>query len=274
MSIIDSCLPPALLRNRNRIQDSLQAALGALPPGNAASFESDLRRTEQGSVTRWLYFMTCLHAGLVSMNLTDGPSTVLAYGVQLPKSAWPPGFKQIERDFFLGGHHLVLSGWIPDTLADLSEQILDALIVPAENVFLNTQGLREKTLQNVFLSVERDLAPILEAHLQQGTTVTLTHFLFQDLRVYFSLSGEYRSGEIMDSIQKTIAGNLKKTDQIFRLSPLSYLVVCPGAEPEQLKQRFKGIYVQIRTLVLDYELRVHTVRQLPLQLNRVWSELL
>lgn len=274
MSIIESCLPPALLRNRNRIQDSLQAALATLPVDKARGLENEIKRTEQGSVTRWLFFMTCLHSGLVSMNLADGPATVLAYGIQLPKNSWPSGFRRIEREFYLGGHHLSLAGYLPEPLADLSEQILDALIIPSENVFLNTQGLREKTLQNVFLSVERDLTVILEGHLQKGTRVTLTHFLFQDLRVYFSLSGEYRSGEIMDSIQKTIADNLKKSDHIFRLSPLSYIVVCPGADPEALKQRFKSIYVQIRTLVLDYELKMHTVESLPLQLTGVWSDLL
>lgn len=274
MSIIDSCLPPALLRHRNRIHDSLQASLAGLPALSTKTFADELRRTEQGSITRWLFFMTCLHAGLASMTLTDGPSIVLAYGVQLPSKSWPDSFKRVERSFFLGGHHLTLAGYLPASLHDISESILDALVVPAENVFLNTQGLREKTLQNVFLSVERDMLPLLEGYLERGTPVTLTHFLFQDLRIYFSLSGEYRSGEIMDAIERTIRENLKKTDHIFRLSPLSYIVICPGADAEQLKHRFKGIYVQIRTLVLDYELRVHTVDRLPLQLNHVWSALL
>jgi len=277
VSGIDDSLPPVLLRNREKIRESLESALGTLSSELVGSFESDLRRSSEGSsLTRWLFQMICLHAGFAHVTLSTGQIAIFSYGIQtdwslLPSDVWG----NIEREFLVGEIKLVFKGNAPATVIDLAEAAFEGCLrIHAENVFLNSQGLREKSLQNVFFNVERDCRPILEGMLRDGHPVTLTHFLFQDLRVYFSLSGEYRSQEIMDSIQKTIKENLKNSDHIFRLSPLSYLVVSPGADASQIKARFKGIYIQIKSLVLDYELRLCTIRNLPVRFTQIWSQLL
>ncbi|MCE9599429.1 MAG: hypothetical protein K8S54_15800 [Spirochaetia bacterium] len=276
MGAVEDCLPPVLHRNRDRIREALEAALGTLAPELVTSFESNLKTAGAGSTTRWLFQMICLHAGFASVNLAMGNVAIFSYGIQtawddLPGKTWG----KIERDFLVGDIILTFTGFLPLPVKDLAEAALDStLLVHAENVFLNSQGLREKNLQNVFFNIERDTRPILEEILNTGVPVTLTHFLFQDLRVYFSLSGEYRSQEIMDSIQAVISENLKKSDRIFRISPLSYIVISPGADSKQIQSRFKSIYIQIKSLVLDYDLRLCTVNQLPIRFTQIWSELL
>ncbi len=275
MNDIASCLPPVLVRNQQLLRENLEAALGTLPSELAQSFEQDLRRAAQGSLTRWLFQMICLHSGFGSVTLYAGPIAVFSYGIQtdlrsLPREAWV----ETEKEFQVGEQKLRLYGILPAKSAAITNQAIDAILVHAENVFLNSHGLREKSIQNIFAPVERELRPILEGILADGTAVTLTHFLFQDMRVYFSLSGEYRSGEIMDSIQKIIRENLKGTDTIFRISPLSYIVVSPGADASQIEARFKTIYIQIKSLVLDYHLKLCTVQRLPVRFSQIWSQLL
>ena len=113
----------------------------------------------------------------------------------------------------------------------------------------------------------------LRGYLEQGTSVAISHFRFQDLRVYFEMSGDERTRDIMHAIVSTIRSNLKQRDMLFQLSPLSYVVVSPGAEREQIERRFKTIYFQVRSLVLEYRLTVVTVDRFPLRLNELWKDL-
>lgn len=275
MGAVEDCLPPVLSRNRARIREALEAGLGTLAPELVKSFESNLKTAGAGSTTRWLFQMICLNAGFASVNLTMGTVAIFSYGIETDWEDKKATWARIERSFSVGEITLTFIGVLPRSIKDLAEAALDStLLVHAENVFLNSQGLREKNLQNVFFNIERDTKPILEEILNTGVPVTLTHFLFQDLRVYFSLSGEYRSQEIMDSIQEVISENLKKSDRIFRLSPLSYIVISPGADSQQIQARFKSIYIQIKSLVLDYDLRLCTVSQLPVRFTQIWSQLL
>ena len=275
MNELTSCLPPVLIRNQDAIRENLETALGTLPTDLALSFESDLKRAADGSLTRWLFQMICLHSGFASVTLFAGPIAIFSYGIQSDSRTMPPDvWTEIDLPFIVGEHRLRFYGILPIKNKQFATQASDSLLVHAENVFLNSHGLREKSIQNIFFHVEKELRPLLEALLEQGTPVTLTHFLFQDLRVYFSLSGEYRSGEIMDSIQKTIKENLKNTDSIFRISPLSYIVLSPGADAAQIETRFKSIYVQIKSLVLDYHLKLFTIQRMPVRFSQIWGHLL
>jgi len=172
------------------------------------------------------------------------------------------------------GMLLEIDGVAPAPVAEIAATIMDNEILPlARNYYFNMSDLRDPRLVDLNRAAEEPLLAVLEREIGDGRPVSLTHFRFQEMHLYFEILGEHRTREIIREIIATIRGNLKKGDYLFQLSPLSYVVLSPGARQEQIERRFESIYFQIKTLILDYDLTVATVDALPVRMYRLWEDL-
>jgi hypothetical protein len=109
--------------------------------------------------------------------------------------------------------------------------------------------------------------------LAEGQPVTFTHFRFQNLNHYFGLLGEAGASEMIHNIELTIRSRLPEGDLSIVLSPHSYIVLSPGREHEEVYQRFQAIYFEIKSLILDYAILIHTVHDPDFSLFDVFREL-
>lgn len=124
-------------------------------------------------------------------------------------------------------------------------------------------------LQNLESFVSRRCRKLLK----NGTAVSFAHFRFQNLNHYFGFLGEAGADEMITHIEQTIRENLTEGEMSIVLSSHSILVLSPGTTNEQLYKRFQALYFEIKSLVLDYQLLIHTITEPEFSLFDVFREL-
>ena len=102
-----------------------------------------------------------------------------------------------------------------------------------------------------------------------GIPVTISHFHFQEMKIYLEVTGEQQTREFLNEINRTFQRNLKKKDTVIQISPVSYLVLSPGATTRIMTERFKHIFFMIKSLILEYKLDIYTVQQLPVEIHEI-----
>lgn len=186
----------------------------------------------------------------------------------------PGALRELRRILRFREHRLHMRFVAPASLTGVVENLLDHEIVPfARNLFFHHPALGDpRRIDHLAVMNQRALA-VLAEHLEQGSAVTLSHFQFQDLHIYLEMQGEHRTREILRGIIDYIHGNLKSEDTLVQLTPRSYIMISPGATQEQILDRFRNIYFQIRSVVLEYRIHLTTISEGPVQLSAVWKEL-
>ncbi|MBW7858694.1 MAG: hypothetical protein H3C43_10485 [Leptonema sp. (in: Bacteria)] len=124
-------------------------------------------------------------------------------------------------------------------------------------------------LQNLESFVNRRSRKLIE----NGVPASFVHFRFHNLNRYFDLLGEAGADEMITHIEQIIRDNLVDSEMSIVLSPHSVLVLSPGSTKEQLYERFQALYFEIKSLVLDYELLIHTITDQQFSLFDVLREL-
>jgi hypothetical protein len=306
-------LSTTLARSEEEIQESLldvrervgaevfEAYLSALEHLHAAGDERDFGG--------WFLSQYCLFAGFLQAEFVfDDTQSVLRFGAEIlpwrkpgrvtndqgevpdeteaestrAGTALPPALTaegpgalvELCRIVRRRDHHLSVRVVLPARLEDLARNLLDHEILPfARNLFFFTPALGDsRRIDHLAILNQRALG-VLHERLDQGMHVTISHFKFQDLHIYLEMQGEHRTREILRGIIEYIHGNLKKQDLLLQLTPLSYIMISPGATQEQILERFRSIYFQIRSLVLEYQIYLTTVSEKPVQLGEVWKDL-
>ncbi len=205
----------------------------------------------------------------------DPEETRRGTALPLELSAEGPGaLVELRKVVRRRDHNLSARLILPARLEDLARNLLDHEILPfARNLFFFTPGLGDARRVDHLAILNQRALGVLNDHLEQGQPVTISHFKFQDLHIYLEMQGEHRTREILRGIIEYIHGNLKKQDLLLQLTPLSYIMLSPGATQEQILERFRSIYFQIRSLVLEYQIHLTTVSEKPVRLSEVWKDL-
>ena len=125
----------------------------------------------------------------------------------------------------------------------------------------------------LFIEVNKDIIKKIEKYLQYKKPVTFTVFQFEDFNKYIKLAGEHFGREIISELVKQITGKLKQDDTYYVLSPREYLIVSVNCEKSILEQRFHRETFQIKSLLLNYQVKF-TTRRLPINdLSLIWNEI-
>ncbi|MCB1318796.1 MAG: hypothetical protein KDK34_01005, partial [Leptospiraceae bacterium] len=183
-------------------------------------------------------------------------------------------FAHIRRKQEIRDRVLEVEVILPERIRSVGVNLLDYEILPiASNYFFYYPALQNTRLVNHVTVLQRFATEIISSHVLREQSVTLTHFRFQDLSVYFERSGEHGTRDFMNGIIRTIRNNLKSTDTVYQMSPTSYVVFSPGAQKHHIQRRFKSIYFQIKSLVLEYKQFIVTIDSLPVNIEALWREL-
>ena len=169
---------------------------------------------------------------------------------------------------------LTIKGYVPTKIHAISKKITEMDILPfCKNVYFFMPSLNDERKMDVFSPLENHLKQIIQKGLEEYPTVCFSHFRFRSLHVFFEFLGQQNSAEITEKILALLNTNFKKIDYIFQLSPLSYLVVSPGISGRSIKNRFQGIYFQVRSIIIDYKLMTTDFHSNPASFAETWEEL-
>ena len=298
MSALFPALSTALARSEEEIQESLLDVRERLGPERFEAYLNSLQHLHEDPPPEawfgaWYLHQYCLFAGFLQAIVRyNGSRVAFRFGVEI--APWemdrraaelyelpaaltaegPGALMQMRHLNVLRDHRFTVRVILPARLATLGRNIIEQQILPfARNTFFYTPGLGDpRRIDHLAVLNQRALA-VLNRHLERGEIVTISHFKFQDLHIYLEMQGEHRTREILRGIIEYIHGNLKKRDLLLQLTPLSYIMLSPGATQEQILERFRSIYFQIRSLVLEYQIHLATVTETPVQLNEIWKEL-
>lgn len=285
-------ISPLLGDAPGRVRAALDDVWAELSPERQAEYR---RSVEAGPGTgpggpyaAWRLYHYCLFSGFLQARLRFDGKTVFEFGARLapwsedraarsPSSVsepLAPGLGLLQRERWRRDHWLEFDAVAPAALVELGEALLDQELMPFAIQFCFFQSaLRDQRVINQAEYLDVSARAVITESLQREKPVTLTHFRFQSLHIYFELSGEHRSREITQEIMANIHRHLKKGDALIQVTPLSYVVLSPGARRDQIVERFRRIYFQIRSLVLEYEIFLATVDRFPVRLNEIWQAL-
>jgi hypothetical protein len=288
---------PAISRTLERSEDEIHESLldvrRRLSEELFEEYLLYLERIHSGDVKatsfgRWYLHQYCLFAGYLQAFFTCDEKTVFTFGAEiLPwdsrataslspdlTAEGPGALLYLQRQIQKREHRLGAAVVLPARMERLGRNLLDHEILPfAQNLFLYMPGLGDPRRVNQLEVLNQRVLTVLQEELQKGQQVTLSHFKFQDLHIYLEMQGEHRTREILRGIIDYIHGNLKQKDLLVQLTPLSYIMISPGATGEQILERFRSIYFQIRSLVLEYQIHLTTISQPPIRLPEIWKEL-
>lgn len=125
----------------------------------------------------------------------------------------------------------------------------------------------------LFSELNKDIVKKIEKYLQYKKPITFTVFRFEGFHKYIKLAGEYFGREIISELVKQITSKLKQDDTCYVLSPREYLIVSVNCEKSILENRFYKETFQVKSLLLNYEVKF-TTRRLPINdLSLIWNEI-
>lgn len=284
-----NALSPALEHAAPKARDVVLAALEFLPEKYTRAYlnaldPQDTDERNRSSKIRWLLHYAFLYSGALQGIITVDGRNVYSFGAEfipwsgsrldLPVDVTADLLTTVVRKESENDLDLVLTAVFPKKIAESVSRLVEAEIIPlARHYFLYLPGLKDPQMVDLNKRIIDLCQPVAEKAAKLGQPLSITHFHFQDMSVYFEMSGERRTFEILEEIIRIIRENLKKNDFLIQLSPLSYLVFSPGARKEQILGRFRSIYFYIKSLVLEYEMHIITLESAEIDWTQVWANL-
>ena len=278
-------LCPVTARYQGGVRRGIRRALGALPHEIVREYRASLQRhtkpeSRQKTYTSWILENHMTFAGfLQSLIVLDGRETH-RQGAEIrpwdgdlyrPEEGLPKGLTAINHTERVEERTLHFLGIVPADLEPSARIVLDAEILPfLRAYFLNLPALQDERTVDLVQELENHLRRFCQPHLESQLPVTFIHFQFQDMAIYFEMSGEHRSLEILEEVNEIIVAHLKSGDELIQLAPGSVLVVAPGARAAQMRERFRGVYFQTRSLILDCKSEVLTLESPPIRFAELW----
>lgn len=130
---------------------------------------------------------------------------------------------------------------------------------------------------NRFLSFFDDTNERIMAQMMQSLAVnkpvTISYFKFQPLGKFLVLAGEHYATDVVNGLVEILTSRLKKDDQCYVLNPREYIVVSNNCESEIMQKRFHKMIFEVKSLFLDYEVKMTTIREPFNSLSDIWQDL-
>lgn len=211
--------------------------------------KQDLRRPYLYQLYHFFLYSGCLHGAIY---YRDRP--VFYFGIEL---SGQPGVV----DFEITAREIRIETMIPESTAELSREILRKKLLPAAIRYIpSDSSFNPGNCFDYIEPIQRFVKKRIQRSLQNNQPVTIAHFAFQDLRTYFFNSGEFWTREVIHEIRESIQNAAQNRDLILTITPHSYVVLSPGSTQDQFEERYESLYVEVKSLILDYELFTHEIQ--------------
>lgn len=256
-----------LRQYRPQLEENWNELLSGLPEMTRQQYRAALK--QERDPARQLLFLYFLYCGAIEAEIQSRGNTYFHMGLPLDADRVPlletidsgPGDFQCLMRLHRGS-------------VDAVRPIFQNEILPlARRILLYDTSIPGRNWIDYLHILESFVARRTRKLLAEGQPVTFTHFRFQNLNHYFGLLGEAGASEMIHNIELTIRSRLPEGDLSIVLSPHSYIVLSPGREHEEVYQRFQAIYFEIKSLILDYSILIHTVHDPDFSLFDVFREL-
>jgi hypothetical protein len=274
MSVFPSQL---LASNQRRIAEALSHLFEAYPPSVYQRYSDYIAGFQQrperlDSWIRWTLFHYSLLSGQLNARLRNGDDILFQTGIEIEPTA---KLATIEAGRKRDDINLHFQATVPASIESLCAAILHQELMPlAANYFLYDPALIDSRSVNLLQKSEEKISELIDSAFLDTELVTLSHIRFQDLRPYFEITGEYRSHEIIQEIAGILERNLKQSDILLEITPVSYLVLSPGVDNDKMLERLKSLYFSIKNLLLDYKITCATIRAgTEINFSKIWSDL-
>jgi len=257
---------------------------------------SDSRDSLYHEYFEYYLFFESMNAGILSLFIYDKFNSRVLHQYGVLSSTIPdliqeietssPGYgKLLEKTFdYKEGKYLF--GRI-DIEYEGKEYILGMVYPPRlfaekklhrlEKVFIRyylPEALRPDTrFLNFYSSLNDFVMELVNPVLREKRPVTFTYFKFEEFRKYTKLTGESFATELVNSLAEEIKNHLKSEDMIYIINPREYLIVSLNCEAEIMKSRFHRMIFQIKSLILNYNVRFTTWKVPVDDLSTIWNDI-
>lgn len=275
------------------IRSAMKETLSELPEKTALEYINSIYEYQESefianSVQKWLLFNYLTFSGFLQVIVYYASQPVYIRGAgilpwditaernfsSILNDSQKAILKRVHRRIGDAEPYLEIEGVVPASIAPITWAILEKEILPLlQNHYFHLPGFSDERKINLRQSTEKQCLKVIDEGLGRGKPVTLTHFKFQDMLIYFEMSGRHRTSEIINEMADIIRRNLKKNDYLIQLTPVSFLMISPGAREIQIQNRFNNIYFQVRGLILDYDLNLLTITEYPIEFAKIWETL-
>ena len=284
MSLIPP-LSPLMENARSTIKSSLEESFSHLDSRIFESYLDGIKSEVKdehflNDFSHWVLHHYFLLSGYLQATVYYGNTAMYSFGSsellknqeELLKNNTHLSYLQLtyrENDKFL-----LIRGTVSSGIEGIAKKITEMDIIPfCKNMYFFTPSLNDEKKLDIYTPLKNHLSQILDQGLEEYSSVCFSHFRFRSLHVFFEFLGQQNSTEMTDKIMELLNKYFKNSDSIFQLSPVSYLVISPGITSRKIQNRFQGIYFQVRSIILDYELFTSDYDTKPASYAEIWEEL-
>ncbi|MBE7437912.1 MAG: hypothetical protein HS115_05585 [Spirochaetales bacterium] len=252
---------PLIAANQSRIAEALAHTLRE-HAAVAEAYQKQAREMAASdrlkSFIEYTLYHFCLQSGFIHALLKNHSEPLFEFGVPLPDGAIETArisMKQSRKDI-----ELSFEATVPASIESLCSAILSQELIPfISNYYLYAPSLMEDRFIDMYTETWQKIGDLLDSALQQTSVATLSHVRIQDLRPYFTASGEYSSAEMIEEIKRILERNLKQSDVLFELSPFSFVLLSPGVHKEKILERLNRLQFSVRNMPIDFRIFAVTI---------------
>jgi hypothetical protein len=170
----------------------------------------------------------------------------------------------LERRFYLSV--LTPPGIRIRSLIGYLGNVLEQLVIPHHQS--NHNGYLP-----LFYYLTRDIPKQVNPYLVQNKPVTFSLFTFDFSPEYIEILGPNLSRRILKEISETTSKNLKQRDTLVAINLQNYIIISENCEKEHLQDRLSALLIEIKGLVISFDLRMITIRKEIKKFSDVWRHL-
>ena len=251
---------PLIAANQSRIAEALAHTLRehATLAQEYQKRALDMTPDRLQSFIEYTLYHFCLQSGCIHALLKNHNDPLFEFGVPVARDARATArikSKQARKDI-----ELSFEATVPATIESLCSAILTQELIPfISNYYLYAPFLMEDRFIDLHTETWQKIEDLLDSALMQTSVATLSHVRIQDLRPYFTASGEYSSAEMIEEIKRILERNLKQSDVLFELSPFSFVLLSPGVQKEKILERLGRLQFSVRNMPIDFRIFAATV---------------
>lgn len=279
-------ISPLLERCSEQMQRSFHTLQSQLPQPIMKEYSSCIQRAlanDAGSshFANWYLHSCCRHAALLQLSLRMNEQLLFHFGASILPTSSETNGEIVLPDSLDYLHYetcrneLLMEIWVlfPVELAEPIELLLKREIVPfIVHYYADYTPLKQRMRCDRVGTLKRLLQWMAAPLIEQGTSLLIFHYKFQELPSILELLGERRTSQLLQQIRARLRQLAGEEHRIISADPISYLLLIAGEKMEDIGQ-FEAAQFNFELLSLQYELFCTAITDLPIEICQIYRDL-